>query len=160
MAYSAAITGHRPERITNWQFVHHQLALALQDNKIDVMIQGMAAGVDLHSAMVAHNIHIPYICARPWKGHKPRRADEINYEKALQHAHGVVNVTDYEDYPGAWVYQKRNEYMVDNADMLIAVWDGSSGGTANCVKYALKKEVPIWRIDPTTHKVGWYDPKA
>ena len=32
----------------------------------------------------------------------------------------------------------RNEYMVDLADKIIAVWDGSNGGTANCVKYAEK----------------------
>jgi uncharacterized phage-like protein YoqJ len=31
--------------------------------------------------------------------------------------------------------QKRNEYMCNNADYLIAIWDGSSGGTKNCVDY-------------------------
>lgn len=32
--------------------------------------------------------------------------------------------------------QKRNEYMVDLADIVIAVWDGSASGTGNCVRYA------------------------
>ena len=44
--------------------------------------------------------------------------------------------------------QRRNEYMVDKADTLIAVWNGTSGGTANCVKYAKKKGVDIVRLDP------------
>lgn len=30
--------------------------------------------------------------------------------------------------------QKRNEYMVDLADKVVAVWDGSKGGTDNCEK--------------------------
>ncbi|MFA5401743.1 MAG: hypothetical protein WC359_14930 [Dehalococcoidia bacterium] len=36
----------------------------------------------------------------------------------------------------------RNQYMVDSADLVIACWDGSSGGTANCVKYAEKAGIP------------------
>lgn len=32
--------------------------------------------------------------------------------------------------------QRRNEFMVDNADMVLAYHDGSEGGTKNCVDYA------------------------
>jgi len=34
--------------------------------------------------------------------------------------------------PGAY----RSEWMVQNCDLLVAYWDGSDGGTGNCVKYA------------------------
>lgn len=44
--------------------------------------------------------------------------------------------------------QKRNEYMVDNSDIVIAVWDGTSGGTGNCVRYAKKKNKTIIIINP------------
>ena len=44
--------------------------------------------------------------------------------------------------------QKRNEYMVDKCDILLAVWDGSAGGTNNCVKYARKLDKEIIIIDP------------
>ena len=44
--------------------------------------------------------------------------------------------------------QKRNEYMVDLADKVIAVWNGSTGGTYNCVKYAEKCGKEIIRIVP------------
>jgi uncharacterized phage-like protein YoqJ len=157
MAFVAAITGHRPEKINNWTFVEYQIALALRDNRITLMIQGMAAGVDLRSARVAFAERIPFVAARPWAGHTPRVADRIDYYKAITHAQRVVDVDPSEDYPGSWVYQKRNEWMVDNADMVIAVWDGTSGGTANCVKYAQKQGVAVWRINPATHVVGWLD---
>ena len=38
--------------------------------------------------------------------------------------------------------------MVDNADKVIAVWDGSKGGTYNCVKYAEKQNKEIIVINP------------
>ena len=44
--------------------------------------------------------------------------------------------------------QERNEWMVNNCDVLIAVWDGTSGGTANCVKYAESLQLDIRRINP------------
>jgi uncharacterized phage-like protein YoqJ len=43
--------------------------------------------------------------------------------------------------------QKRNEWMVDHCDLLIAVWDGSEGGTANCVRYARHHERQIKRLE-------------
>ncbi|PAD70641.1 hypothetical protein CHH83_02225 [Bacillus sp. 7586-K] len=44
--------------------------------------------------------------------------------------------------------QKRNEWMVDNSDYVIAVWDGTKGGTGNCVKYAQKQNKYITTIKP------------
>lgn len=155
---TVAVTGHRPEKITNWQFVEHQLAEAYRDFGVTTVIQGMAAGVDLTAAKVAHVLGIPFWSARPWAGHKPRKDDERNYQYATILAERVTDVDSSLHYPGPWVYQKRNEWMVDHAEMLIAVWDGTSGGTANCVKYARKNGIDIWRINPTTHEVGWYDP--
>jgi len=41
--------------------------------------------------------------------------------------------------------------MVDNADIVIAVWNGdekSKSGTWNCIKYARKKGKKIIYIDP------------
>jgi hypothetical protein len=41
--------------------------------------------------------------------------------------------------------------LVAPEDRLVACWDGSTGGTANCVGYALRTigESRIVRIDPT-----------
>ena len=46
-------------------------------------------------------------------------------------------------------YHQRNRYMVDHADVLIAVYDGlASGGTAYTVDYARKKGKTIVILDP------------
>lgn len=55
----------------------------------------------------------------------------------------VVVVSDGEY--AVWKMQTRNEAMVDAADELWALWDGSSGGTKNCIDYA-KGKVPIFNF--------------
>lgn len=46
--------------------------------------------------------------------------------------------------------QRRNEYMVDCCDYLIAVWDGSPSGTGSTVKYAGECGKEIIQINPIT----------
>ena len=42
----------------------------------------------------------------------------------------------------------RNRYLVDNADLLLAAYDGKPGGTAITVAYAEKTGVPVMTILP------------
>lgn len=153
------ITGHRPEALdSSPEWVRQELKAALLDLGVTRLYQGMAAGVDLWSAGVAWQVGIPYVACRPWEGHKPRKEDYELYNWVLAHADEVVTVSDAVQYPGAWVYHARNEYMVDNApDGVIAVWNGSEkGGTAACVKYAMRKERRLYRIDPSSSgENGW-----
>lgn len=44
--------------------------------------------------------------------------------------------------------EEKSLYMVDEADKLIAVWNGSYGtGTGHCVKCAEQKGIEIIRVD-------------
>ena len=53
-------------------------------------------------------------------------------------------IQEYKPY----LMQKRNEYMVDQAHLVIAVWNGSTGGTKNCIEYAEKQKKQIYKITP------------
>lgn len=64
-----------------------------------------------------------------------KQADEVTYVSKETYTEGCM--------------QKRNEYMVDQADYVYAVWNGTSGGTGNCVKYAKEQGVFIYIEDPT-----------
>lgn len=68
------------------------------------------------------------------------------YNDILSKADTVKLVSDEAYKP--YLMQKRNEYMVDLADKVIAVWDGSKSGTANCVRYAKKCGKDIIKIQP------------
>lgn len=103
----------------------------------------MAAGFDLYLADEALRAGIPVWAARPWAGHKPSPEDYELYHKVLDHAVKIINVEPCFSYPGPWVYQRRNEFMVDSADRIIAWYDGSPSGTANCIKYANQVHKPV-----------------
>lgn len=150
------VTGHRPERIYDPRLVKDKLSESLSYLQANLLYQGMAAGVDLWSAKEAWKLHIPYVCVRPWEGHLPRIADAVEYKKVLKHAAGIVSTNKSLEYPGMMAYHTRNEYIVDNSDVLIAVWDGKPyGGTYSCIMYAWQKAIPVWRIDPDTGGTGY-----
>lgn len=107
-------------------------------SKSDTVISGMALGWDQALAQAAKDCGIPYIAAVPFKGQEkmwPQKSqDYFNY--LCQFAEEVVYVSEGSYQP--WMMQKRNEWMVDNCDILLAMYDGTEGGTANCVRYANK----------------------
>jgi uncharacterized phage-like protein YoqJ len=43
---------------------------------------------------------------------------------------------------------KRNEYMVDNSDIVMAVWNGKKSGTSYTVEYAKKKGRRVLVLNP------------
>lgn len=45
---------------------------------------------------------------------------------------------------------KRNRYMVDQADYIIAVWNGKPSGTGKTLQYAQQQGKPVRVINPIT----------
>ena len=46
------------------------------------------------------------------------------------------------------VFFRRNHYLVENANLLLAAYDGQPGGTAGTVAYAKRHGVKVLRIAP------------
>jgi len=163
--YYIAFTGHRPNKLGGYddnspkrialrQHIEETLQRAVVKYGTTyqiIVISGGALGVDQDAARVAYKMNIPFIVAQPCKNHESKwpKESQIKYNKMLELAHKVVLVSDG-TYPelGAKCMQDRNIWMVDHCDALIAVWDGTSGGTANCVQYAQKVGKPIVHINP------------
>ena len=73
-------------------------------------------------------------------------ADKVTYVDKLD-KYKIKGYVEDKYYPAKM--QKRNEYMVDSCDILIAVWNGNKkGGTYNCIKYAEKIGKRIIYINP------------
>lgn len=149
-----AFTGHRPNKIGGYNnSVNKRNALFEALNKIHfqepLFLSGMALGVDQWVAEYAISSNIPFVACIPFEGQESRWPTEsrVHYHFLLNHAKHRVYVCS-RGY-AAWKMQKRNEYMVDHCDILIAVWDGTDGGTANCYRYAEKLGKSIIRINPT-----------
>lgn len=154
------VTGHRPNKLygynlsdPHWQSLKEHFKTILKENNCDEAITGMALGVDTVFALAVLELkdegyNIKLHCAIPCKNHSCKwikeSIDQYNY--ILSKADIVKLVSDEPYKP--WLMQKRNEYMVDLADIVIAVWDGTPSGTANCVRYAQEKNRRIIRINP------------
>lgn len=142
-----AVTGHRSNDCEPEEVVRKKFRDALEPHQTSVLITGMANGVDLWAADEARLLGIEIWAAKPWSGHGPREGDEELYERIIDAASKVVDVTEQDEYPGPWCYHKRNEWMVDHATHVLAYWSGKkSGGTFACCNYAKKKEVPVRNI--------------
>lgn len=176
-------TGHRPDKLGGYEWysdknqqIRFNLSMLMQrfinknkDKQIEVMLGG-ALGLDQFAFDVCHRIKeddpdkIKLIMCIPfadqyvkWPSHCQDR-----YFEQCQLADKRIYVDREEGYQlkgiDSGIYhvaklQKRNAYMVDRSDVVFAIWDGSKGGTANCVNYARKKKKTIVIIDPATWKM-------
>ncbi|MFT9488297.1 MAG: SLOG family protein [Tepidibacillus sp.] len=150
---SVAFTGHRPNKLGGYN-ENNPIMITVKEvlsKTIDELIaegythfiSGMAIGVDMVAAELVlekrkKDPNIFLICAVPFEGQENLWPEPIKkrYFDILNQADEVV----YISYPGyaGWKMQKRNEWMVDHANVIVAVWDGTKGGTENCVKYAFE----------------------
>jgi uncharacterized phage-like protein YoqJ len=144
-------TGHRPRRLGGYGYkaVFNLLKFtrnALERYQPDVVISGMAIGYDAALARAAIILNIPlwaYIpCIRQderWPEH-----EKVRYHALLNKAAKVVQITNTTYNANPSCMQLRNVQMVNDADKILALWNGEpKGGTYNCVKYAEKVGKPV-----------------
>ena len=167
------ITGYRPSKLPGrygyniYSTAYQELGFAVQDvlqmellrnqtMKLEC-ISGMSLGVDqLYVATadrIKHNhpiYKISITAAVPCRGQELKWpvSSRERYHKLLTLCDKVHYVTNDSFTPSCM--EDRNRWMVDNSDAVIAVWDGKSGGTANCIRYAKKQHKTIYYIDPDT----------
>jgi uncharacterized phage-like protein YoqJ len=164
--FMIAVTGHRPPKIGGYTptapkrlWIRDQLRSTLHQIQQELPrrfqvrgITGMALGVDQDFALICQDLGIPYDAYIP--GSQGEQTSKWSWNKhALQlyanliaGAQNTINVPNISNY--IQTLQARNEAMVNAADLLLAVWDGSSGGTYNCIRYAEKSSRPIHIINP------------
>lgn len=141
-------TGHRPDKLGGYgddvsDRLRSLARKSLEELQPAKVISGMALGWDTALAWGAYDLGIPLLAAVPFEGQEsrwPQRSQKI-FKELIQLADEVFVVS-----PGsyaAWKMQVRNEWMVNNSDTVLALWNGTDGGTANCVRYAQRKDKPI-----------------
>lgn len=145
-------TGHRPDKLGGYNDkVKSKLVylaeVGLKMNEPYGVISGMALGWDQALAIAAIELGIPLLAALPFKNQDCKWPDRSRkeYKNILSKADKIVIVSDGEY--SASKMQKRNKWMVDNCDLLLALWNGSFGGTANCIEYANsvnRKIINMW----------------
>lgn len=167
-------TGYRPEkfkfRFNTSEPQYVQLVSRLLGGitkKIElgcrVFYTGMARGFDILAAeqvatlkLRRHDIKL--IAVIPFRDMEKSFPPEWRerFDRVIEECDEVVILNErYEK----WVYAQRNEYMVDRSRHVICYFDGSKGGTANTVRYALanRREVTnICEVNPLKDDITEY----
>ena len=161
---TACFTGHRNQKLP-WKFNENdKRCIAMKDElrlEIERAIQrgyktflcGMALGFDMICAETVLDLkekydNIKIIGALPCKTQdkKWRSKDRERYKNLLVHLDSVRCL--YDDYMGKECMFERNRYMVNNSSLMIALFDGTSGGTKSTIDYAKKQGLEIVIIKP------------
>ena len=162
--YTCCFTGHRPYKLP-WGYNEHGIRFFIFKNKLQKIIKriikkgyiyfisGMALGADIICAeiIVALKKKHPNIqleCAIPclnqtckWKSNNLKR-----YNYILSKADKLTYVSSTYYYNGCM--QKRNLYMIDNSSLLVAIYNGKSGGTQQTITLAKEKNLTIQILKP------------
>lgn len=145
-----AVTGHRPDKLGGYgadaqakvlRFATHVLKYAAPKS----LKTGMALGWDQACARAAIDLGIPFDAYLPFAGQETvwPIAQQYAYHDLLRHARSVIVVCDVAQ---ASSFLRRNERMVNDLDVerddaVLALWNGSPGGTAHCWRYAESRHV-------------------
>lgn len=162
-----------PKNISIGNKILEQVEFLINEYKVSRFICGGALGIDQMAFSICSKLketkypNLYLILAMPfekqdtaWIKEKDKlrlkkqreKADEVILVDELKDFRYVVNGIPIKEYHPAKMH-KRNEWMVDNCNYLIAVWDRSKGGTANCINY-FNKQIGsgrmVIRIDPNS----------
>jgi hypothetical protein len=146
-------TGHRPTKLRIGKqdayapLVYGRLVdlagAALRRYEPRLVISGMAEGWDQALADAALRLGLPFWAYVPHEGQEARWSADARrrYHQLLERAEKVVLVSEgpYQAYK----MQRRNVAMTDDSDALLALWDGTGGGTKNCIDYATERGRPV-----------------
>lgn len=160
---TCCFTGHRPQNLgfepdsaaetALKNRISGEILRLIGDQNVRHFISGMALGVDTYAAGIVLKLReiypdITLECAVPCRGQEKRwkKADREIYADILSRAD---KVTVLQDRYTPFCMQLRDAYMVDSADIVLAVWNGGKGGTAYTINCARKRGRTIIIIPPT-----------
>jgi len=158
-----AFTGYRPQKMP-WGFDEEDPRCADFKKRLKDMIlvmilegyrhfiSGAAMGTDLWGAefVLEFKKEFPDVTlemAIPFEGQADRWSEEyrLRREEIMDAADRITMIS--QSYTKHCMFD-RNRYMVENADAIIAAYDGQEGGTRMTVDYAHRMSVPVVVVPP------------
>lgn len=170
MLKTVVFTGHRPEKLP-WGTNEDEPDAVLFKSRLHAALEyliglgyvnymsGAARGFDSIAAETVIDLRREYpwvqlIVALPCTNQAERwsDADRARWEHIVRNADRVDVLAQYYDRGCMF---RRNRYLVNHSDMVLAAYDGShSGGTAMTVDYARQRGVKVRRIAPAKQLVS------
>lgn len=116
-------------------------------------LSGMAMGFDLAAAEAVLAFRAEHPCVRlvaviPFRGQETRFPElEQARFRAVEAASDETVVLSEVFHRGC--YAVRNRYLVDNASLVVAWYDGSPGGTQYTLRRAFGRNCEVWNLHPS-----------
>lgn len=172
-----AFTGHRPSGFIFKYDETHPACVGLKQiikKQIELLYKrgvknfctGCALGVDMWAGEAVLSLKKQYAdmelyCVVPFKGQEAqwKYQQRKRYHKLLKKSNGVIVLN--EAYTND-CYFERNRYLIDHADVLLAVYNGKTNkesGTGYTISYAKQRDKTILLIDPDTFKRYTFIPR-
>lgn len=173
-----ALTGHRPKKLGGYnintqaykdlqQDLEDYILYQLDNNDIIIGHSGLALGADtiwskailamreMYPGRVKFHAEIPMMTqSTVWF----KESDISFWQTQVNSADFKTVYGDLSDYPeserkneAVKLLDIRNKGMINNCDILLAIWDGSPSGTGNAVEDARKSNIPVVEVDPAKY---------
>lgn len=164
---TCAFTGHRSQHLPFGmnendercvklkEVLKEQIINLIEAENVTHFITGMALGVDLYAAEIVLDLKARYPNIT-LESAIPCETQAVKWSMAQRERYYDIAAqcdkeTMLQSHYSPDCMDKRNRYMVDHADFIIAVWDGRPSGTGKTVTYARgRSRKAIIVIDPVT----------
>jgi len=163
---TCAFTGHRPQKlpfglneedercVALKEELRKQIINLIEKENVTHFFSGMALGVDLMAAEIVLDLKeiYPRITL---KSAIPCETQAVKWtvsqrERYYDIAARCDKETMLQSHYTPDCMDRRNRYMVDHADFILAVWNGKPSGTGRTVTYARGKNRTVIVIDPVS----------
>lgn len=160
---TCAFTGYRPSkmpwgydetdaRCVEFRFRLREALEYLIGQGYTDFLSGGALGFDQMAAEIVLSLREKYPWVRlvmviPFDGQADKwsREQRGRWLEIIEASDRVIRISHAYD---KGVFFRRNHYLVENANLLLAAYDGQPGGTAGTVAYAKRHGVRVVRIPP------------
>ena len=164
---TCCLTGHRPIKLpwgydeTNPNCIKFKKDLKINLIKIikkgyTIFLTGIAEGFDMIATELLLKLQRKYkdiqiIAVLPCKNQEIlwSKIQQKRYHKIIKKCNDRIFLNEKYTYNCMF---ERNNYMVKNSSLIIACYNGKSGGTANTIKLAQQNNCKIYLIDINKYK--------
>ena len=156
---TAFITGHRCIIRAKSEPAINQLTDIAIQRGFTTFLSGMAVGVDQSAARIWSQRGLSWKAIYPCPEHDSVRGHSgyREYKEKLLSTAIEVKVL-YPEYSNG-VHQARDQYLVNNSSLCLAVWDWrKNGGTYLTITMARKAKLPIIIFNPNTLEINVEEP--
>ena len=161
---TCCFTGHRPQSLP-WKFneqderclrmkekLRNEIIKAIK-NGYTTFISGMALGFDMICAEMVLELKKTYPFIKLIGAIPCKTQDKLWNEKDKQRYRSLLTQLDsirciYDDYIGPECMLERNRFMINNSSLVIALFNGTNGGTKKTLDYVKECGVKTVVLEP------------